>query len=288
MSVLDGLKGYYRLFGPKGVFLTAKSRLLGIPIEVQVDAPGMSHPVHLRLRTTDVSLFSEIVLHSEYAWQFSKTPRTIVDVGANIGLSPAYFANRFPQATVLAVEPVASNFEMLLKNTAAYSNVVPVQAALWKENADLDLVDPGLGAWGFQTIAHKNNQPVAKRKLVPGMTLDKLMADHGIDYIDILKIDIEGAEKEVFENCASWVDKVGVIIIELHDRFREGCSRQFYLATPDFPVEWHRGELTVLAKKEYGAVDIPHTGEGNKRLPLPCRIIQDQQVPVRETYVTGA
>jgi len=50
------------------------------------------------------------------------------------------------------------------------------------------------------------------------------MRNFSIDYIDLLKIDIEGSEKEVFEAC-DWQDRLDSIVIELHDRFKPGCSQ---------------------------------------------------------------
>jgi hypothetical protein len=63
------------------------------------------------------------------------------------------------------------------------------------------------------------------------------MEEFRIDRVGILKVDIEGAEKEVFSGAASWIDRVDGIIIELHDRMKRGCSRTFFRNTPDFDLE---------------------------------------------------
>jgi hypothetical protein len=83
------------------------------------------------------------------------------------------------------------------------------------------------------------------------MTLDKLMDECGIDYIDVLKIDIEGSEKEVFENAARWIDRVGMIAVELHDRFKSGCSSSVYSATKGFEILSRNGETIFFARKEH-------------------------------------
>lgn len=272
LSIVQGMRGYYGLFGLKGLLLAATSRVLKEPVEILVSVPGIKAPLHLRIRTTDVSLFSEILIKSEYDWQFSKSPKVIVDAGANIGLSPVFFARKYPNATVIAIEPEPSNFELLQKNTAPYPNVLPVHAALWGDNCDLSIADPGYGNWGYQTVDDRDEAVRGTSCRVPGTTLDKLMRDFGVDYVDILKIDIEGAEKEVFESCSTWIQKVGVIVVELHDRFKPGCSRCFHQATVDFEFECERGEITVVARKDFVASALPHleTREGPK---LPCRII---------------
>ena len=83
------------------------------------------------------------------------------------------------------------------------------------------------------------------------MTVDKLMEQYSCDYIDILKMDIEGAEKEVFETSGSWIDRVRTIIVESHDRLKTRCSRSIYSATKDFELEWCKGETTFFVRKEY-------------------------------------
>jgi hypothetical protein len=77
------------------------------------------------------------------------------------------------------------------------------------------------------------------------------MKDYAIDYIDILKVDIEGAEKEIFSGSPSWINHVGVLIVELHDRLKAGCSRSFFNATNSFDHEWYQYENVVLARSEY-------------------------------------
>ena len=82
------------------------------------------------------------------------------------------------------------------------------------------------------------------------MTVDTLMKEHGIDHIDILKIDIEGAEKEVFRDPSAWIGKVDALIVELHERMKLGCNRSFYNGTNCFDDEWFQGENVYLARND--------------------------------------
>jgi FkbM family methyltransferase len=249
MSIIDGLRSYHQLLGWRGVLLVARARISRKPIQITIESPHLAHPVYLRMRTTDVSLYDEIINHAEYGFEVRREPRVIVDAGANIGLTSVFFADRYKQAKVLAVEPEPSNFVMLQKNTAAYPNIVPIQAALWDKDTTVDLNDPGTGKWGFQA-GERSEQPSGTS--VRAMTVETLMREACVDYIDILKIDIEGSEKEVFASPASWIDRVGVLIVELHDRFKSGCSRNVYRAVSAFPVEWTRGETTFFLREGGG------------------------------------
>jgi FkbM family methyltransferase len=165
-------------------------------------------------------------------------PRTIVDAGANIGLTSVFFARRFPEATILAVEPEESNHSVMLRNVAPYPNVVPIRAALWGEDAVIHVENPGLGKWGFRTRGTSREAIGTVR----GMTIDTLMREHGMGYLDILKLDIEGSERKVLSASSSWIDRVGMIVAEMHDRYEGGCSRAFYKATSEFEWEWTKGE----------------------------------------------
>jgi FkbM family methyltransferase len=251
-NFMRGVQGHYSLFGAQGVYLVAKAKLLRRSSEVKIAVDGVSHPIHLRLRTTDVSTFIEIIVHREYDWDLLNAPRIIVDAGANIGLSSIFYANKHPEARIIAIEPETSNFEMLAKNTRPYPNISAVHGALWKENKTLNISDPGQGQWGFQTKEAPESCTSEMGIRVRGMTLDKLMDECGIDYIDVLKIDIEGSEKEVFENSAHWIDRVGMIAVELHDRFKNGCSSSVYSATKDFEVSMPKGETIFFARNVPG------------------------------------
>jgi FkbM family methyltransferase len=258
--ILQGIRSYYGLFGARGLVFATKARLQKVPLEVRVSVPGFPHPFHLRLRTTDVSLLSEIILHLEYDWHFSEPPLTIVDAGANIGLSSVFFAARYPDATVIAIEPEAANYELLTRNAAPYPNIIPVCAALWKADTRLAVVNTGAGEWGFQ-IRPLGSRDTHDCGQVSAVTLDALMQTYKLERIDVLKIDIEGAEKEVFERSCSWIGKVDVILIELHDRFRPGCSEAFERSTSDFSHRWQRGEVTLVARNRCALLEDVHGTE---------------------------
>jgi FkbM family methyltransferase len=248
---------YYSLFGPRGLLVGARARVSSAPIVMTVAVPGVLHPVYLRARTTDVSLCREIFLNNAYDSDFAEPPqnvsRVIIDAGANIGLSAVFYANQFPGARIIAIEPEPSNYEMLQKNTAPYPSVTPVHAALWKENGTLCLFDTGAGNTAFQVGDMRKVSGVEERGVVQAITLEKLMEQFGIAYIDYLKMDVEGAEKEIFEHATPWIDRVGTIGVELHDWMRSGCGESVRLAAKDFPHQWQRREITYFARKEHAA-----------------------------------
>ncbi len=83
---------------------------------------------------------------------------------------------------------------------------------------------------------------------VRATTVDRIINDFELDKIDILKIDIEGAEREVFDDTSSWIGKVDALIVELHERIKSGCNRSFYNGSNGFDHEWTQGENVYLAR----------------------------------------
>lgn len=213
------------------------------PRAVDVRAPQLPHPVALRLHTSDMEAFDGVIRKREYELALADPPGVIVDVGANVGLAAVWFASRFPNARVFALEPEPSNYAVLCRNAAPYPGIVPIQAALWTASGTIGLVDPGTGHWGFRTVADATADTG-----VAAVSLPDLLTRYGIDRIDLLKIDIEGAEREIFADAEPWIARVGVIAAELHDHLAPGATQAFEAATGDFPVRWRRGENHFVAR----------------------------------------
>jgi FkbM family methyltransferase len=210
-----------------------------------VTAPGVGVPLTVRPGTSDMCVFDDIFAHQEYGWTFGAPPRVIVDAGAYIGLSTVYFADRYPDATIIAIEPDAENFELLTLNTARFPNVHAVRAAAWVTSGSISLRDPGYGPWGVQVTGA---EPGAEH--VRAMTIDEIMREFNLDKIDLLKMDVEGSEKEIFADAGAWLSSVDAICIELHDRLKNGCSSSFFEAVGDFPIQLRRREDILVARPE--------------------------------------
>lgn len=248
--MINGYYYYYSRFGISGVFSAVKNKLSSSSHLLKVDKEKTKFPFYLRLQTSDVPTFDKIFIEEEYDFETTSSPKTIIDAGANIGLVSIYFANKYPKAKIIAIEPEKSNFALLKRNTSPYSNVIPVQAALWHKNEEINLVDPGLGKWGFMTEAESTSEDPHGNAChrVQAITVDKIMSDYNLDTVDIFKVDVEGAEKEVFSDTSAWLSKVDSIIIELHERMKTGCNRSFYNGSNGFVHEWTLGENVYLSK----------------------------------------
>ena len=185
--------------------------------------PGLRGSLLLRGKTSDRLTFQKIFVDGEYDIDLGFSPRSILDAGANVGYASIFFAQRYPEALIIAVEPEESNFRLLRHNTANYTNILCVQKALWPRRTNL-LIENSSGQpdafWVRESDAAANGT-------IPTCTISDLLRDHRTDHFDLLKIDIEGAEKELFEEMTSshWLVMARAVIIETHDWLKPGCTR---------------------------------------------------------------
>jgi FkbM family methyltransferase len=176
--------------------------------------PCFSFRVDVRPRCSDRSVFRHVFIYATYA---VRTPvcddvRWIIDAGANVGYSALFLAGRYPKARILAIEPDAANFQQLLSNTRRCDRIKARHAALWHEKAPLAIADPKANTQAF----HVRPDP---RGAVEAVTIPGIMESENIRQIDILKMDIEGAEKGIFQNdCQPWLGRTRTLLVELHDQ----------------------------------------------------------------------
>lgn len=223
---------------------------------------GMREPCEqLRVRGRDLQVWhrgsradreaiAQNLLHEQYRFPFSrggvvealgrfhdavlaegKRP-LIIDAGAHIGTSAIWFALRYPDAHVVAVEPDPGNAALLRRNTSGL-DVEIWEAGLGSAPGHAAILDPGFGEWSYRTA------PGAAGGDIRIVTLEELLEGKPTSRFVpfICKLDIEGAEQDLFEEAASRAfGAFPLIIIELHDWMLagQGSSRSFlrlHLAT---------------------------------------------------------
>lgn len=242
------LKRYTKCLGPYGAVLYFREKVLRSKKQVVVTPFGKAAPVHARLGTTDLKTFSQVFGKNEYdSFSFVTSPKWIVDGGGNIGFAALFFARKFPTAKIITIEPSAENFEVLKANVAHYPNVIPVHAALWNESGTIDLVDPGSGNWGFETGNDGQGHPVVET--VDALTVSDVIAKFQLGEIDLLKLDIEGSEREVMADSNEWIGRVRALVVELHEHMRSGCRAAWESAITEFPDRWKSGENDCAARE---------------------------------------
>lgn len=216
---------YINRFGLKAGVQAARVRARS-PEPLTVQLPGVTHPLWVRPGTSDVETFDEVFMAREYDVQLPDfAPRSILDLGANVGYTSVLFAVRWPEARILAVEPATDNMVLLKRNTGPYRGVTAIRAAVWSRPAEVAVTNPEAAANAYRMSDASGG---AGEERIPAHTVGQLIERLGCARLNLLKMDVEGAEAEIFRGPLEWLDRVDVMVVELHDRIVPGCAAALY------------------------------------------------------------
>ena len=186
----------------------------------------------LRLRTSDIPVFNQVVIEEEYLpiidivkKKYDENQiKIIVDAGANIGLTSIFFNSYFNQAKIIAIEPEESNFKQLAKNIKTNkieNRVIAINKALWVNSTDKLSISNEFR--DGQNWAKSVKISDSKNKIIKPITIKELLDNYAKNQtIDILKIDIEGAEAVLFNSLDFinvLVHSVRFLCFEIHEEF---------------------------------------------------------------------
>lgn len=258
----------YQRYGRR---LTARSflRLRSALVAERAGKLGFADTIVLHLRgpartdfrmrpvSNDIYTFNEVFAEEVYGLIRRRLPdvRTVIDLGANIGLSSIYFLAHYPAARVLAVEPDPQNFALLTENLASYVNqkrATVVQGALWASDGPVVFERPSAPGHVNQGAVVGSGEGNASERhfVVPGWTMPTLLTQAGFDRVDLLKVDIEGGEEHLFKGDASWLDRVGCLAIEFHDDTRQKSRFDDRMREFGFTVEDANAHTVVAVRQQ--------------------------------------
>ena len=226
----------------QGIILFIKLKLKKFD---RLKIPGVKYPITMRRGSSDHSVFLQIFVKEEYAFNYKNEINTIIDAGANAGYATIYFANLFKEAKIISIEPEKENYDLLQKNASAIPNTALLCAALWNKNTNMEVVNTGGGQWNY--AVEESNIGTLK-----SLTVQEIMRMYKIKTIDIFKIDIEGSEKEVFQqNVENWLPFTKYLIIETHDRMKKDCTKTVFKALNKYNFSCHlNGENFIFVNDD--------------------------------------
>jgi len=180
--------------------------------------------ITIREKGSDISTFHEVIGEQVYrpVVDLIKSCKFVVDLGGNIGLAALYFAGHYPDAKIFTVEPNESSHRLLshnLNSLVAAGRCEVLKAGVWSHETQLGggmLAPDRFSAFQIQEISDSASTDNSIR----GLPLPAILEASGFPRVDLLKIDIEGAEVKVFDGNLDWLDRVGAIAIEFHDDSR--------------------------------------------------------------------
>lgn len=175
-----------------------------------VTLKNLRYPIFVRPSAADVGTIINNVVREEYGkYGLHKEPRWMIDAGAYIGDTSAYFLSRFSKLKVIALEPHPESHKLAQLNLEPYGErVFLLRKGLYSSD-------------GLQCLSGSETGAAVSASgiEIECTTVSSLLRDFGVSCLDILKIDIEGAEEAVFSvKPEAWLGRVGLLIIEFHGR----------------------------------------------------------------------
>jgi FkbM family methyltransferase len=178
----------------------------------------------LRRETGDYMVFSEVFASGAYLLRgvVPDRVRLVVDLGANVGLATLFFIIQYPRARVVAVEPDRDNFELLRQNTTAVRDICLLVEGAVNVYTGHARFDTSETTYNGRLSEHNALSDSSRQQIVPCFTMEDILARHGLldSFIDVLKVDIEGTEQQLFGASPVWLRRVGVLVAELHGAYR--------------------------------------------------------------------
>jgi len=147
---------------------------------------------------------------------------TIIDCGANIGTSSRYLSEVFDKSEIYSIEPDYDNFRYLNKNLNS-DKINCIKSATASKNFNFKMINKK------DPRAHRINLGNNSKKKNMTITINEILNYKKKNWPFIIKIDIEGSEKDLFESNIQWMNKFKIIIIEIHDWMlpSQGISSNF-------------------------------------------------------------
>lgn len=190
--------------------------------------------LHLRANNgADAFVHSEVFENHYYRLPLRVAPATILDLGANIGLSAIYFARCYPESRIACVEPMPGNLKLLIRNLRENAVETDVIAAAVDAKDGVVAMEYGAADYGHKIAAAA---PSSVSLEVASVSVPSIQHRLGWDRIGLVKIDIEGHESVLLSQACEWLADVDALCVEYHHHFAEvelgRLARQFGFLPP--------------------------------------------------------
>jgi FkbM family methyltransferase len=160
-----------------------------------------------------IGQYDEIFKKQSYKFNTTNNQPFIIDCGSNVGVSLLYYLREFPNAKIVAFEPDKNVFAILKSNVEKMNstNITLVNKGVWNADGVISFLQEG--ADGGQVLDNNTNVSAGAKTIeIETTSLKKYLSSK----IDFLKIDIEGAEVEVIEDCENLLQNAQQVFIEFH------------------------------------------------------------------------
>jgi len=216
-------RDWLALFGVYAAHTLA--RFLGVQtIHCPVPLPADTPPVTIRLGTADFHVVKELYVHDVYGFAnpaliaLRPPVAIVVDLGANIGLSARLWSRLFSPRAIVAVEPDTDNLALCARNAApAPTTKLTLVKCFVGDASGVAGIDRRLGTWAYRMSQVESPD----QESIPVRTVPEILVEVGLGsaQIDLLKCDIEGAERALFRGGPHWLSRVRAVLAEVHEPY---------------------------------------------------------------------
>ena len=220
-----------RALGLVGALRVVRAKLRGSKT-VLVRVKNIPHPILARMNNCDLPTLAEVLCSPECEVELSWSPRTILDLGANIGLTAIKLKQQFPEATLIAVEADPGSAQVCRVNLSHMPEAVILQMAIGWGSGAVKCVNPEAPSISRRFGICEANDPDVIQEVSISEILDQYQCRSPI----LIKMDIEGSEASCFEHSESWLPAVQGVLVEAHSttvatHIIEGLLREHFRVT---------------------------------------------------------
>jgi FkbM family methyltransferase len=145
----------------------------------------------------------------------------------------------------VAIEALPSTYDVTVKNLGLPSIAEQcrvLNAAIWSNNESISIMVPSSGAYSRASVGALGDIKVR------ALRLDTLLEQENIEKVDLLKVDIEGAEVEMFRNADDWLDRIDALAVEFHDNSRSASQFDSFMVRHGFKVDQASSHTVYAAR----------------------------------------
>jgi FkbM family methyltransferase len=183
----------------------------------------------LRGKTSDLSVTYTIVCHRDYDFPEVQDVDYILDCGGYIGVSILHLKNTLAAKKAIAVEPNLENFGLLARNCNSDDSIRCIHGAIWNDKKALFIANPSAEKFAFQCSESASD---AAATMIEAHTMSELLENFEDGRI-LVKMDIEGAEKQIFSADTQWLGAIDYLIMEIHP----GCWKTVFDALTGYDYD---------------------------------------------------
>lgn len=175
--------------------------------------------IWIRPSSSDFSVLIQIVEEMN-EFNLKEIPDLIIDAGSNIGLSARYFEKKFCGVPIVGFEPDAGNFFVAKMNTSSRPFIHLENKGIWSHSCKLVLKNPSALPWAYEFQEIGKNGELG----IPAVSINELLKEYSDKENILLKLDVEGAEKEILIKNNLWISHVQWIFVEIHGPIEESID----------------------------------------------------------------